>query len=130
MGPVPHWGSWSKGDVPASRETLSLMEKLVGTEGKHIRLSEEGETANLWQTGQCENYTDSLCHNTVCPRLGCVYTSVHGGWELESGDWRANPWGGLLLAVRRGLEGMGERKLQLGMPVEETRAAMEARHHY
>ena len=47
-------GSWSRGEIPASGEAPSLMGKSVGTEGKHLRLSEEGEATNLWQMGQNE----------------------------------------------------------------------------
>ena len=86
------------------------MGKLVGTEGKHVRLSEEGETASLWQTRQSENYTEGPCHGPLCSLLGHVSTRVHGDWELECGDWRASPGGGLLLATRRQPEGMGGRK--------------------
>ena len=66
-------------EVPAPGEAPSLMGKSVGTEGEHLRLSEEGETAGLWQTGQSETYTDSLCHSPACPRLGRVSTRAHGG---------------------------------------------------
>ena len=69
------------------------MGKSVGTERKHLRLSEEGETAGLWQTGQSENYRDGPCHGPVCPGLGHVPAGAHGGWELECGDWRAKPNG-------------------------------------
>ena len=29
-----------------------MMGELIGTEGKHLRLLEESEAANLWQMGQ------------------------------------------------------------------------------
>ena len=49
-------------------------------------LSEVGEVADLWQTGQSENNIDSPYHGPICPRLGSVFTGVQGGWELERGD--------------------------------------------
>ena len=67
------------------------MEKSIGIEGKHLRLSEEGEVANLWQMGQSKKYTDGLYHGPTCPRLGRVFTAVQGGWELVHGDWRTGP---------------------------------------
>ena len=56
------------------------MGKSIGTEGKHLRLLEEGEVADLWQTGQSENYTDGLYHGPMCPGLGRVFTGVQGSW--------------------------------------------------
>ena len=109
-GPVPLGESWSRGEFPTSGETLSPMGKSVGTERKHLRQSEEGEAAGLWQTGKSENYTDGLWHGHACPGLGRVSNSVHGGWELERGDKRAKLVGGVLLAVRRQPEGEGGRK--------------------
>ena len=81
---------------------------------KHLRLSEEGEVADLWQTGQSEKYTYGPDHGSMCPRLGCVFTGVQEGWELMHGDWRTGPERKLLLAVRRQTEGMGGRKSAAG----------------
>ena len=53
-----------------------------------MRLSEEGEAADLWQTGQSEKYTNGLYCGLMCPGLGRVFTGVQGDWELERGDWR------------------------------------------
>ena len=74
-------------------------------------------------------YTDGLCHIPACPRLGRVSAGVHKGWELECGDWRANPGRRLLSAVRRQPEGTGGRQSQVGMLMEETWTATEARCH-
>ena len=88
MGPAPLGSSWSRGEVPASRETSSPMGKSVGIEGKYLRLSEESETAGPWSTGQSENYTDGPCSGPrepdwdMCP---LVHTGPRAGmWELES----------------------------------------------
>ena len=75
-----------------------------------MRLSEEGEAADLWQTGQSEKYTDGPYHGPTCPVLGHVFTGVQGGRELDRGDWRTGPEQELLLAVGRWTEGMGRRK--------------------
>ena len=79
-----------------------------------MRLLEEGEAANLWQTGQSEKYTDCLYCGPMCPRLGCLLTGVQGGWELVCGDWRTGPERELLLAVGRWTEGMEGRKSTAG----------------
>ena len=57
-------------------ETPSRKGKSIGTEGKHLRLSEEGEVADLWQMGQSEKYTDDQYHSPMSPGLGCVFTGV------------------------------------------------------
>ena len=41
-----------------------------------MRLSEEGDVADLWQMGQSEKYTDGPYHSPTCPGLGCVFTGV------------------------------------------------------
>ena len=79
-----------------------------------MRLSEEGEVANGWQTGQSEKYTDGAYHAPTCPGLGRVFTGVQGGWELVHGDWRTGPERELLLAVGRRTEGTGARKCAAG----------------
>ena len=86
------------------------MGKLIGTEGKHLRLLQEGEVANLLQMGQSQKYTGGLYHGPTCPGLGHVFTCVQGGWELEREDWRTSPERELLLVVGRRTEGMGGRK--------------------
>ena len=91
-----------------------------------MRLSVEDEATDLWQMGQSENYKDSPYHGPKCPRLEYVSNSAHGDWELEHGDWRANPGQELLLAVGRWPEGTGGRKWQQRMPMEENQNAMEA----
>lgn len=85
------------------------MGKSLGTEGNHLRLLDEGETAGLGQTGKSMTYTDGLCHDPVHLRLGHVSTGVHEGRELERGDWRANLGRTLQLAAWRQPEGMGGR---------------------
>ena len=84
-----------------------------------MRLSEEGEAADLWQTGQSEKYTDGSYHSPTYPRLGHVFTGVQGGWELVHGDWRTDPEGELLLAVGRWTEEMGGKKFMAGNPYGE-----------
>ena len=79
-----------------------------------MRLSEEGEAANLWQMGQGEKYTDHPYCDPTFPGLGRVFTGVQGSWELEHRDWRTDPERELLLAVGRCTEGMGERKSTAG----------------
>ena len=51
------------------------------------------------------------------------------GWELEFRDCGAIPGRGLLLTVERRTQGMWGRGLWWEMPVEESRAAMEARRY-
>ena len=70
--------------------------------------------ANLWQTGQIENDTDGLLHSPAHLRLECVFTDAHWGWDLECGDWKANPGEELQLAARRQPEGTGGRKSENG----------------
>ena len=82
------------------------MGKSTGTEGKYLRLSEEGEVANWWQMGESEKYTDGP--GPTCPRLGRVFTGVQGGWALEREDWRKGPERELLLG--RCTDGTGGRK--------------------
>ena len=102
------------------------MGKSSGTEGKHSRLLEEGEAANLWQMGQNEKYTDGPYHSPTCPRLGhasqvCKGT---GSWSMGIGEqaWSDNCcwlWGD-------GLRGQEGGNPQQGMPMEEDWTAMEA----
>ena len=47
-----------------------------------MRLSEEGEAADLGQTGQSEKYTDGLHHSPTCPGLVHVFT----GYPSKSRD--------------------------------------------
>ena len=111
-GPATLVGSWGRGEVPASREAPSLMGKLFGTEGEHLRLLEEGEMTRLWQTGQSETYT--VCATALRTPDWNMSASVHEGWELECEDLRANPGRELPLAVRRQPEGMGRGKSTTG----------------
>ena len=102
------------------------MGKSIGTEGKHLRLLEEDEAADLWQMGWSEKYTDGPYHSPICPRLGRVFTGVQGGWELVRGDGRTGPERELLLAVGRRTGGPEGGNLQQGMPTEEDWPAMQA----
>lgn len=66
------------------------------------------------------------------PGLGCGSTGGHGGWELESGDWRAVPGPGPQdrdLPQRDGLREQEEGNFWQGVPPEESCTAMEAGHH-
>ena len=67
--------------------------------------------ADLWQAGLSETYTDGPCHSLVCFSLGNVSASVHRGWELEHGDWRANSGRGLLLDARRQPQGVESEEI-------------------
>ena len=67
------------------------MGKSIGTEGKHLRLSEEDEAVDQWQMGQSEKYTDAPYLGPMCPGLGRVFTGVQRGWQLVHGDWRTGP---------------------------------------
>ena len=90
------------------------MGKLIGMEGKPLRLLEEGEAANLRQMGQSEKYTGGPYLSPTCPGLELVFTGVQGGWELVRGDWRTGPERELLLSVGRWTEGTRERKSAAG----------------
>ena len=85
---MPLIGSQSRGEVPASKEAPSPTGKSVGTEGEHLRLSEEGEMDGLWQTGQSGTYTNGACHSLACPSLDvclqCTQGLRAGTWGLES----------------------------------------------
>ena len=94
-----------------------------------MRLSEEGEAANLWQTGQSEKYTEDPYHGPTCPRLGRVFTGVQGGWELVRGNWRTGPERELLLAVGRRTEGTGGRKSAAGNAYGGRLDCHENRHY-
>ena len=133
MAPHPRVGelkqrrdSRIRGNLLSNGETPSPLGKLMETEQKHLRLSEEGEVANLWQTGQRERYTDGPYHGPTWLRLGCVFTGVEGGWELVCGDWRTGPERELQLAVGRRTGGWEGGNLQQGMPTEEDWTSMEA----
>ena len=60
------------------------------------------------------------------PGLGCVFTSLQGGWGLECEIWRTGLGWELQLAVGDGLRGREGGNLQQGMPTEEDQTAMEA----
>ena len=83
-------------------------------------LKAERETADLWQP-KMEWESDSLCSNST-------YPSQSSGWGLElNRDCGAIPGRGLPLTAERW--GMWGRRSWWEMPVEESRAAMEARWH-
>ena len=112
---TPWWGSWSRGEIPEFGETPSPMGKPPLWWGnrlgqKHLRLSEEGEAANQWQTGKSEKYTDGPYCGPTWHGLALVFTGVQGGWELKNGDWRTGLERELLLAVGTRTEGMEGRK--------------------
>ena len=110
-----------RGNPLSNEENPSLTGKSTRTEGKHLRLLEEGEAADLWQTGQSEKYTDCPYFCPTCPRLRCVFIGVQGGWELVCGDWRTGPERELLLAVGRRTEGTRGRKCAAGNAYGGTR---------
>ena len=63
------------------------MGKSIGTEGKHLRLSEDAEAADLWQTGQSE--TQTICTGALSVPTGtCVHRCASGlgarAWGLEN----------------------------------------------
>ena len=85
-GPVP-WGgrSWRRGEVPTPGEALSPMGRSVKTEGEIQELSEESAATGLWQAGQGETYTDSLCHSPVWDVCPPVQTGA-GSWNVGFGE--------------------------------------------
>ena len=86
------------------------MGKLIGTEGTHLRLLEEGEAANLWQMGQSEKYTDGLyiC-SQVCKGAGSWCVGIGEQAQSENCCWL---WGD-------GLKGWKGGNPQQEMPTEE-----------
>lgn len=83
------------------------MARSTRIEGELWGLSEESAAAGLWQARQSETYTDGMCHSSVYPSLRRVSASDGRGRVLKHGVWRADPRGGVLLAVQRQPEGMG-----------------------
>ena len=98
--------------------------KLVGTEEKHLELSEESKRAILGQEGQSETYTDDLGHNPVCFSLEHVSACVHRTWVLDHEQTKGEDcywlWG-------ESLRGLEWGNMQQDMLMEETQAAIEAR---
>ena len=84
------------------------MGRSAGTEGELQGLGGECNNQSM-QAGQSETYTDGPYHGLVHPILRHVSASVHRGWVLEHGVWRANLGRGLLSAVRIQPEGTGMR---------------------
>ena len=68
----------SNGEMP------SLTGESIGTERKNLRLAEESEEADQWQTGQSEKYRQSVPRPYV-PWTGTCATGVQTGWELLQG---------------------------------------------
>ena len=60
------------------------MGKSIGTEGKHLRLLEKGEAADLWQMGQGEKYRQSVPWSYVLHTGMCVHRCARG---LGAGAW-------------------------------------------
>ena len=71
--------------------------------------------------------SDSPCLTHTHSGQGHRSPGRHSGWELEFRDCRAIPERGLLLTAEKWMEWMWERRLWWKMPVEESRAAKEAR---
>ena len=107
MGPTTLVGNWRKGEVTAPSEAPSLVARSTGIERELWWLSEESAAAGLWQVRQSETYIDGICHSSVHPSLRWVSASDGRGMVLNHVVWRADPRGGLLLAVQRQPEGMG-----------------------
>ena len=114
-------GSWSRGKRPTLGQS-------VGTEGKHLRLS-ENTAGNLWRSEWNENHTDNPCCGPMHSGRGCKSAGKHSGWELERRDWKAIAEQGLLLTAGRWPEGNGGRGTPWRMPLEESWAAVEAGHY-
>ena len=51
---TPGMRKQNRGEIPTPREAPSLIGELVGTEEKHLQLSEEGEVADLRQIEQIQ----------------------------------------------------------------------------
>ena len=101
----------------------------IGTEGKHLRLLEEGEAADPWQMDRVRNtqmvHTAALhasgwdmC-SQVCKWAGSWCMGIEEQAQSKNCCWL---WGD-------GLRGREGGNLQQGMPMEEDGAAMEARHY-
>ena len=65
--------------------------------------------------------------DSPCGRQGHRSPGRRSSWQLEFRDCGAIPGRGLLLTAERRIEGMWGRRLWWEMPVEESRAAMEAK---
>ena len=77
----------------------------------------EGETADLWQPKWNENQA-------------VLAQAIHTpDRDTEFGDCGVIPGRGLLLTVERDIERRRGRRLWWEIPVEESRAAMEARQY-
>ena len=104
------------------------MGKSVGTEGKHLRLSEESEVTNLWQTGQSENDTDGPYCGPTCPMGMWVHQCTWAGsWSMGI---REQTWGeDCCWLWEYGLRDREGGNLQQGMPMQENQTAMGAGHY-
>ena len=79
----------------------------------------ESETADLWQPKWNENQI---------VLAAAIHTPGRcSSWELQFRHCGAIPGWGLLLIAERQIKGIGGRRSWWEMPVEESRAAMEAR---
>ena len=77
--------------------------QFIGTEGKHLILSEKDETADLWQFKWSESHMD-----VPWPCVLWTGTQVHqNAWRLGAGAWglESNSGQGLLVIVERHLRG-------------------------
>ena len=82
MGPAPWgWGAEAEERFPNVGKP-PLRRKSIGPEGKNLRLSEEGEAADLWQTGHSEKYT--YVSRTVTCVHRCARALGPGVWGLEN----------------------------------------------
>ena len=99
---------------------------IVWDAGKHLRLLESA-AIDLWQSEWSENHTDDPRHIHMYPRQECKSSGMHGGWELKCRDWGAIPGWGLLLTAGRWPRGTWGRRLQRGLPLEESQVVMEVR---
>ena len=115
------WG----GDL--RRSEILTLGQLIGTEEKHLRLS-ESKAADPWQSEWSESYTDNLYCSLTCPGLGCKSIRKCSIWELEHRNWSTVTGWGPLLTMRRQSERM-EGRSQQGMLLEENWAGMEAGHY-
>ena len=73
--------------------------------------------------------SDSPCHGHTCPGQWRWSPGRLSSWELAFRACGVKPGQGLLLTVERWSEGMWGWRLWWEMPVEENRAAMEARQY-
>ena len=82
----PWWGAEEEERFPHPGKPPHQQGNQLGQK-ERLKLSEEGETAGLWQTGQSVTYTDGSSHSPVAQTGMCVCQCVRAGsWNVEIGE--------------------------------------------